>query len=229
MRFHALTARAKIGWRVRSLSIFGIALLLLSGKAQPRPFATRDEVVASKRDLWGEAAMLQPNGAGYEAFEKLLPPPRYVNSDFRYYPLVLSAPNARVKARLISNGSGVNLRGGSRSWNEVGTPVNFRVGPDEFKFGEILSRLEHPTLAQGYLPIPEIRYAHGSEVYCLEAFASTDPALAENGFVMAKFSLASGTNGIITVEVNSPGVRFGNGTLTNENGQALAYFDEGWT
>src|SRR6266850_487848 len=183
MRFHALTARAKIGWRVRSLSIFGIALLLLSGKAQPRPFATRDEVVASKRDLWGEAAMLQPNGAGYEAFEKLLPPPRYVNADFRFYPIVLSAPNARVKARLISNGGGVNLRGGSRSWNEVGTPVIFRVGPDEFRFGELLERVSHPILVEGYLPIPQIQYRHGAEVYELEAFASTDPALGESGVV----------------------------------------------
>ena len=208
MGFDALMTRVKIIWSVQSLSIFGVLFLFLSGKAQPKTFATRDEMVASRSDQWGETAMLQPNGPGYEAFEKLLPPPRYVNADFRFYPIVLSAPNARVKARLISNGSGVNLRGGSRSWNEVGTPAIFRVGPDEFKFGEILSRLEHPTLAEGYLPIPEIRYAHGSEVYRLEAFASTDPALADNGIVLVSFSLASGTNGIITVEVNSPGVKF---------------------
>src|SRR5262245_60389010 len=81
------------------------------------------EVVAAKRDVWGELAMRQPNGASYEFFEPLLPPPRYVNADFRYYPLVLSAPGAAVKARLVSNGSGVNLRGGARSWKDVGTPV----------------------------------------------------------------------------------------------------------
>src|SRR5258707_15468663 len=81
------------------------------------------QVLESKTDLWGEAAMRQPNGASYEFFAPLLPPPRYVNADFRFYPIVLSAPNANVKARLISNGSGVNLRGGSRSWNVVGTPI----------------------------------------------------------------------------------------------------------
>src|SRR5262245_38478704 len=96
-----------------------------------------DKVTEGKFDLWGEAAMRQPNGASYEFFEKLLPPPRYVNADFRYYPIVLSAPNAKVKARLISNGSGVNLAGGSRSWNDVGTPVKFRVGSDDFPFGGI--------------------------------------------------------------------------------------------
>ena len=93
--------------------------------------------------------MAQPDGASYEFFEPLLPPPRYVNADFRFYPIVLSAPNAKVKARLISNGSGVNLRGGARSWNEVGTAAIFRVGPDELRFGEFLQRLEHPTLAEG--------------------------------------------------------------------------------
>src|SRR5438045_4597293 len=104
------------------------------------------EVVSARKDVWGELAMAQSNGPSYEFFENLLPPPRYVNADFRFYPLVLSAPNAKTKARLISNGSGVNLRGGTRSWNEVGTAATFRVGTDEFRFGEILQRLEHPAL-----------------------------------------------------------------------------------
>src|SRR5438045_5815004 len=71
-----------------------------------------EEAMAAKKDLWGLAAMRQPNGASYEFFENLLPPPRYVNAAFRYYPIPLSAPNATVKARLISNGSGINLAGG---------------------------------------------------------------------------------------------------------------------
>src|SRR3989475_7073468 len=161
-----------------------------------------EQAMASKRDLWGEAAMHQPNGASYQFFEPLLPPPRYVNADFRFYPIVLSAPNAKLKARLISNGSGVNLRGGARSWNDPGTPVLFRVGPDEFTFGGELKRVDHPTLAEGYLPIVEIQYEHPTpvqaegkvpftgavkdrvpEVYRLEAFASADPALASNGVV----------------------------------------------
>src|SRR5437867_12415345 len=139
-----------------------LAVSCLPARSEQLP--ALDAAVASKPDLWGEAAMRQTNGASYEFFEKLLPPPRYVNADFRYYPIVLSAPNAKIKARLISNGSGVNLRGGARSWSEVGTPVLFRVGPDEFGFGEIRERLDHPILAEGYLPIAEIKYLHPTPV-----------------------------------------------------------------
>jgi hypothetical protein len=188
------------------------------------------EAISSKRDLWGEAAMRQPNGPSYEFFENLLPPPRYVNSDFRFYPIVLSAPNAKLKARLISNGSGVNVRGGTKSWHDVGTAATFRVGPDELRFGEFLDRLEHPTLAEGYLPIPEIRYAHDRQVYKLEAFVATAPELAENAIVFVKFSLASGSNNLITVEFDSPAaLSFADGKVTNAKGQVLAYFDQNWT
>src|SRR5262245_3102185 len=73
-----------------------------------QPLPSLSEAIASKRDLWREAAMRQTNGASYEFFESLLPQPRYVHADFRYYPIVLSAPNSQVKARLISDGSGLN-------------------------------------------------------------------------------------------------------------------------
>src|SRR5437867_10320224 len=168
---------------VRSLAFVswsGLLLLALSLAVQSAQLPTLADAAAAKKDVWGEAAMAQPNGPSYAFFEKLLPPPRYVNADFRFYPIVLSAPNAKLKARLISNGSGINLRGGTRSWNDVGTPVVFRVGPDELRFGEYLQRLEHPALAYGYLPIPEIQYTHhmqnAPQIYRLEAFASVDPA-----------------------------------------------------
>lgn len=173
--------------------------------------------------------MAQPKGASYEFFEPLLPPLRYVNADFHYYPLVLSAPDARTKARLISNGSGVNLHGGARSWRDVGTPIIFRVGQDELRFGEIPGRLEHPTLADGYLPIAEIKYAHATAVYKLEAFASADPALAENAVVFVKFSLASGTNGIITVQVDANPLKFSAGKIIDAAGNVLVYFGRNWT
>jgi hypothetical protein len=212
------------------------SLLVLASEAADSPIndqrssITFSNAITSKRDAWGEAAMTQPNGPSYEFFESLLPPPRYVNSDFRYYPLVLSAPKAKVKARLISNGSGVNVRGGTRSWYDVGTPFIFRVGPDELRFGEFLYQLQHPTLAEGYLPIPEIRYAHDVEVYKVEAFASTDPALAENAVVFVKFALASGHNNAITVQPDARApVKFANGELRNEKGELLACFDKTWT
>lgn len=192
--------------------------------------------------------MAQPNGASYEFFAPLLPPPRYVHADFRHYPIVLSAPNAKVKARLISNGSGVNLRGGSRSWHDIGTPVSFRVGPDEFLFGGLREHLSEPSLAEGWLPIVEIHYSHRSpvqsggvvpldqkkfelppEIYRLEAFASTDATLATNGVVFAKFDLTQSTNGFVAVEVDGKSrLKFQKGVLRDDRGNVLALFDGAW-
>jgi hypothetical protein len=206
------------------------------------------EVVAAKRDVWGELAMRQPNGASYEFFEPLLPPPRYVHADFRYYPLVLSAPGAGVKARLVSNGSGVNLRGGARSWKDVGTPVVFRVGPDEFLFGGLRDRLSLPQPAEGWLPVYEITYRHAypvqtegavpidqkpaqreAEVYRLEAFVSTDPALAAHAVVFVRFSLAAGANGLVTAQLDPPaGATFVSGQLLDPHGQPVVWADRAW-
>lgn len=218
-------------FRDKILRSFAIAFPLLFSvlNAPTTHLPTLGEVLASKDDLWGDAAMAQPNGASYDFFEPLLPPLRYVNADFHYYPIVLSAPNAKVKARVISNGSGVNLSGGARSWRDVGTPVIFRVGQDELRFGEIPNRLKHPMLANGYLPIPDITYAHATELYELEAFASTDPTLADNGVVFVKFSLVSGTNGIITVQVDSKPLKFLKGKIADANGNTLVCLDESWT
>ncbi|MDB6059807.1 MAG: hypothetical protein JWO95_3651 [Verrucomicrobiales bacterium] len=227
-----------------------LAAAVVSSTAEP--LASFDQAVTSSRDEWGVAAMHQTNGASYEFFKDLLPPPRYVNADFRFYPIVLSAPHAKIKARLISNGSGVNLRGGSRGWNDPGTPVTFRVGPDELRFGDILNRLHQPTLADGYLPIAEVRYEHGveaskylpkpgttsptkklgidhmSNVYAVEAFASTDPDFASNGVVFAKFSLASGSNGIITVHAETRPNKFTNGFIVDADGNGLIWLEKSW-
>ncbi|MBI5766373.1 MAG: hypothetical protein HZA93_01155 [Verrucomicrobia bacterium] len=229
---------------------FWIVLASVVSFARAATLPTLDEALAAKRDVWGEAAMAQPNGASYEFFAPLLPPPRYVNADFRHYPIVLSAPNAKAKARLISNGSGVNLRGGARSWHDVGVPFTFRVGPDELVFGTFPARTAEPTLAEGWLPIAEIRYEHtspiqsegavpltqrrpqrkdGAEIYRLEAFASTDPALAENGVVFVKFSLAQGATGTLTVSVDQEApLTFSEGKLKNQAGGLVALADVNW-
>src|SRR3954468_13407404 len=102
---------------MKLLPAFALLLASLATAAGEPP--SLEEAMRSPRDLWGEAVMREPNGASFEYFKDLLPPPRYVNADFRYYPIVLSAPKATVKARLISNGSGINLAGGSRSWHDV--------------------------------------------------------------------------------------------------------------
>lgn len=225
-----------------------VLLLATAASAATTALAPFEHAVQATRDVWGEAAMAQPNGASYEFLAPLLPPPRYVNADFRYYPIVLSAPNAAVKARLISNGSGVNLRGGARSWNDNGMPFTFRVGPDELIFGTFRDRLSEPTLAEGFLPIVEIRYQHISpiqsegavpltqvrpqrvpEIYRVEAFASTDPELASHGVVFVKFSLAQGASGFIAVNVgDGTGITFAEGGVANEQGERLAQFDRNW-
>jgi hypothetical protein len=213
-----------------------------------RGVPTFEQAMEAKKDLWGETAMAQTNGASYEFFKDLLLSPRYVNADFRYYPIILSAPNAKVKARLISNGSGVNLRGAASSWNDIGTPVTFRVGPDGFLFGGLPARLSEPELVDGYLPIAQIRYWHPSpyqingmvplglprvhltpEMYQLEAFASTDPNLAESGVVFARFTLVAGTNGILRVDLDpKSSFTFTNGIASNHRKQTLALFQSGW-
>ena len=216
--------------------------------ASPASLPSLDDAMASRTDLWGELAMRQTNGPSYDFFAPLLPPLRYVNADFRYYPIVLSAPNAKVKARLIANGSGVNLRGGARAWNDIGTPVRFRVGPDEFLFGGLADRVTQPTLAEGWLPIFEIRYLHPSpmqpgsnvpldqptpkvppEIYRLEAFAAVTPRLAESGVVFAKFDLAQGANGYVAVEVDSRSpLKLQDGQLLDDRDHVLALLDSTW-
>src|SRR5438105_12911448 len=103
------------------------------------------EMAASKEDVWAEAAIRSPGGPGYEFFRDLLPPLRYVNTAFRHYPIVLSAPLAPVKARWVSNGSGVNLRADKPPmWKEAGVPVEFLVGEPAEAFGADVRRLDGP-------------------------------------------------------------------------------------
>src|SRR5262249_50051355 len=86
----------------------------------------------SLRDVWGEAAVRQPGGPSYEFFKDLLPPLRYVNTEFRHYPIVLSAPAGAGKARRGGNGSGVNGRGDKKAvWGGGGLAVPFRRRREE--------------------------------------------------------------------------------------------------
>jgi hypothetical protein len=182
----------------RTFALF-VCSLLFQGTANGQQLG---EVVDSRRDLWGEAALRQTNGPTYEFFKDLLPPPRYVNADFRYYPIVLGTPGSKVKARLISNGSALNARGGTRSWNDVGAPVTFRVGPDELRFGEFPERLDGPRFVDGYLPIVQIDYAHGEAIYRQEAFVNIVPQFATNGVVFVSFSLLKGSNGVVAAQLD---------------------------
>src|SRR4029078_4088393 len=143
----------------------------------------------ARTDVWGDAAMRQQDGASYEFFRDLLPPLRWVNTEFRHYPIVLSGPRAPQKVRLLSNGSAINaLANKPPMWKEQGVPVKFFVGDSAEAFGEDLTRLETPTYLDGYLPVVTIRYKSGSATYDEQTFAPVDEASAAHGAAMIRFS-----------------------------------------
>lgn len=188
-----------------------------------------DDVLKSNQDLWGLAAMRQPNGPSYEFFEPLLPPLRYVNAEFRHYPIVLSAPNATVKARLTSNGSGLNARANLRTWREVGVPVTFRVGADEEIFGGELRKLNGPKLERGFLPVVRLNYTHRNNDYTQEAFAAVEPALVSNGIVFVRFSAQWEGDAQVTAQFDATApLLVSQRTLQDTNGHAVAWFDDRW-
>src|SRR3954470_7266304 len=101
--------------------VFSLALTP-GARAEPR-VATPDEALVAREDVWGEAALKQPGGPSYEFFERLLPPLRYVDANFRCYPIALSAPKQPLKARLVSDGSVVNALARQATWRgEAGIP-----------------------------------------------------------------------------------------------------------
>jgi len=226
-----------------TLLILGASMVW--GGQTPQPsMVTYDEVFRSKTDVWGEAAMRQENGASYEFFEQLLPPLRYVNAEFIHYPVVLSAPKHKQKARFVSNGCGINkLANREPAWKELGNAVTFRVGDREELYGQELSKLDGPHLAKGYLPIVQLKYREYGCVYGQEAFLSTDPVFAEHGAVFVKFTLAEGKTGELTVHVDNlerickdgkmglkfvGRLKFSNNCLVDKDGQALLWSGGNW-
>jgi len=172
------------------------------GETKQQSLPTYDEVFRAKTDVWGEAAMRQENGASYEFFKDLLPPLRYVNNDFKHYPIVFSAPRDKQKARFVSNGSGINLQGHGE-WKSPGYPVSLRVGEREEKYGQDVSRLDGPHLLQGYLPVVQLKYREYGCVYGQEAFLSTEPQYSDLAAVFVKFTLPEGKAGEITAHIGA--------------------------
>jgi len=214
-----------VGW-------MGIALVwgcaggsLVAADANGLP--TLDEVLRAKEDLWGLAAMRQANGPSYEFFAGLLPPLRYVNAEFRCYPIVLGAPGAMQKARLISDGSALNARANLKTWKEPGIPVSFRVGEDNELFGHEAARLRGSTYENGYLPVVKLSYEHKGVVYEEEAFASVRTPWSDAGVVFLKFSVAGKSAGQVSARLDGAFV-VSDGIVKNTNGAAVAWAAEGW-
>src|SRR5215475_11191479 len=143
------------------------------------PLPTVQEMVAAYTDVWGEAALRQPDGPSYEFFKELLPPLRYVNTAFKHYPIVLSAPAAPVKGRWVSNGSGVNLKADKPPmWKEAGTPVAFFVGDKGEPFGADVEKLDGPWIPDRGFPWLSVGYMHDKVNYRQWAFALVQEPLA---------------------------------------------------
>lgn len=189
-----------------------------------------EAVLASRRDLWGEASLREPDGPRYAFFASLLPPLRYVNAAFRHYPIPLSAPGSPVKARLVGNGSAVNARADLNTWREAGVPVSFRVGADGALFGEDLRRLDGPRYAEGHLPIVALRYSHGGADYTQEVFAAVEPRFAERAAVCVRLAASGGTRPVVSADAHDEGtLKEGEGTLLDARGRVVAWFDDAWS
>jgi hypothetical protein len=196
------------------------------------PRASVQKMIDSLTDTWGDAAMGQPNGASYEFFKGLLPPVRWVNAEFHHYPIVLSAPRAPQKVRLISNGSAINARANKPPmWFEQGVPMHFFVGETGEAYGKDLSRLEDPTFLDGYLPVVSTKYRAAVGSYNEEVFAPVDEFSAAQGAALVRFSTnkTGRDKGHIEARIDSPkSLREQNGRVLNQKGQTLFVFSPNW-
>ena len=186
------------------------------------------KVLESGRDLWGEQAMKLPDGPTYDFFAKLLPPLRYCNAEFRQYPIVLSAPGAPVKARLVSNGSAINAKANLNTWREAGIPITFTVGGGE-AYGRDPRHLKGPHYECGYLPIVGLSYPIEDVVVSEEAFASVDSDLAEHGTVLVRFSMSKGAKGYVSAAIGTGDkLTARDGFVLDTDGNAVVAFGPAW-
>jgi hypothetical protein len=223
--------------RSSPLALSLLAVLMLTAPqctlAQEKPasalLASPKEMAASLEDLWGEAALRRPDGPSYEFFKNLLPPLRYVNTEFRHYPIVLGAPGGKTKGRYVANGAAVNARASKKPmWKEIGFPVHFFVGGLDEPFGQDLARLDGPRYAEGYLPIVQVAYRQDKTTYEQEAFSPVEGALAEHGAVFLRFT-ARGAGGSVAARVGrEDALSAEGGAVLDRQGLALVLFDTPW-
>src|SRR5262249_30030129 len=212
-------------------AVFFVCRAVPAPRSGPGALPGPEAVIASELDLLGDAAIRHPGGPTYAFFADLLPPLRYVDADFRHYPIVLSAPGSPSKARLVSNGSAINALARQPNWkNETGVPVYVRVGEDREPFGADLARLDGPRYAGGFLPIVQLGYSHDGESYREEAFAAVDEQLAAAGTALVRFEFPASSRGRIDLrfEYGAELLTARDGTIRDPAGNALAAYDDNW-
>lgn len=187
-----------------------------------------DKAIQSKNDYWGDVAMRQPNGPSYDFFAKILPPLRYVDASFRHYPITLSAPNALVKARYVSNGSAVNALARQINWiGETGTPIEFLIGEDEQVYGSDLAHLDGPHYVNGWMPIVRNTYRNGDALITQEAFCGVEPPYADNGAVLMRISGRGKFVARISAMLDKV-LAIKNGNVVDPKGSVLLSIGDGW-
>ena len=194
---------------------------------------TLEQALAAKRDVWGELALHRPGGPSYAFFEKLLPPLRYVDCISRQYPIVLSAPLAGHKARLISDGSAVNPSCGSvvtaSHWHAFPVGATFHVGAKGEVYGSDPSRLSGPTYESGYLPVVRTKYDCDGATLAEEAFVPVEPPYSDHAATFVRFSLAGEKTLEVRVTVeakDTPALR--GPMLLDSAGRALLWLSDRW-
>jgi hypothetical protein len=139
-------------------------------------------VLASKRDVWGERLLASPNGPSLDAARSYLHPllyaagrggTRLTSSGVYYLPLTLptSVGGERGFGLHVADGSEIIVRraGGPR--------LTVGVGPTGGEgFGSCLGRLSQPSLSDGYLPILQVEYRDATgATYREESFVGRVP------------------------------------------------------
>ncbi|HEV2294760.1 MAG TPA: hypothetical protein VGR35_12975 [Tepidisphaeraceae bacterium] len=216
--------------RVAAVALLSIATLASAQTTAPVPGVKA--ALAAKTDLWGELSMRQPNGPSYAFFEELLPPLRYVDTPFRHYPLALAAPLGPRKARVVSNGSGINLSGppGDARWHGFPLGVKIHVGAADELFGSDLSRLDGPQFVDGYLPIVRTTYRQDAAALTQETFVPATAPFAEHATVFVRLAAPEGSTGTpVSLAVESTGaITVKDRLVVDEKGQCLLWLGEGW-
>src|SRR5690242_6043511 len=104
---------------------------------------TPPQIIESKTDLLGEAALHALGGPSFEFFADKLPPLRYVDALYQHYPRVLAAPRSLLKGKLLSTGGIINPLARHYQWiGEAGIPWHVTLGKRHLPFGEDLAKLD---------------------------------------------------------------------------------------
>lgn len=219
-------------FRVAAVALLSISTLASAQTTAPVPGVKA--ALAAKTDLWGELSIREPNGPSYAFFERLLPPLRYVDAPFRHYPIALAAPLGPRKARVISNGSGINMSGppGDVRWHGFPLGITIHVGAADELFGSDLSRLDGPQFVDGYLPMVRTTY-RPSDAAALtqEAFIPATAPFAEHAAVFLRLAAPEGSAGTaVNVAIQSTGaLTVKDRVVVDNKGHCLLWLGDGWT